>query len=183
MASSGEEKAGPAGGGAAPAAVDSSTRTAMQKIPLLTVRAGPRDKEWVARLKQELASLIKFVQYNKQNDNDWFIIESNKTGTRWTGRCWYVHELVRYEFDVEFDVPVAYPAAPVEVKLPQLAGLTVKMYAGGVICTSVHFKPLWSRNVPHFGIAHALALGLGPWLAAEVPHLAEKGLIEKFRKA
>jgi ufm1-conjugating enzyme 1 len=23
-----------------------------------------------------------------------------------------------------------------------------------------HFQPLWSRNVPRFGIAHALALGV-----------------------
>ena len=24
-----------------------------------------------------------------------------------------------------------------------------------------HFKPLWARNVPKFGIAHAMALGVG----------------------
>ena len=23
-----------------------------------------------------------------------------------------------------------------------------------------HFKPLWARNVPKFGIAHAMALGV-----------------------
>lgn len=33
---------------------------------------------------------------------------------------------------------------------------------------TVHFKPLWAKNCPKFGIAHALALGLAPWLAAEV---------------
>jgi ufm1-conjugating enzyme 1 len=42
----------------------------------------------------------------------------------------------------------------------------------------VHFNPLWQRNVPKFGIAHAMALGMGPWLAAEVPDLAAKGLIQ-----
>ncbi len=42
---------------------------------------------------------------------------------------------------------------------------------------SAHFKPLWAKNVPHFGIAHALAMGLGPWLAAEVPHLVDSGLL------
>ena len=69
-----------------------------------------------------------------------------------------------------------------------------------------HFKPLWARNVPKFGIAHAMALGvslvlmvyaflvstvkyvmytlththtqLGPWLAVEIPDLVEKGLIK-----
>ena len=24
-----------------------------------------------------------------------------------------------------------------------------------------HFKPLWARNVPKFGIGHAMALGVG----------------------
>ena len=41
-----------------------------------------------------------------------------------------------------------------------------------------HFKPLWQKNVPKFGIAHAMALGLGPWLAVEVPDLVAKGLIK-----
>ena len=67
---------------------------------------------------------------------------------------------------------------------------------GGKICLTDHFKPLWARNVPHFGIAHALALGvsfcsrcinlshtmaalqLGPWLAVEIPDLLSKGLIK-----
>jgi ufm1-conjugating enzyme 1 len=65
------------------------------------------------------------------------------------------------------------------------------MYRGGKICLSEltalkmnnpsslgdHFKPLWARNVPKFGIAHALTLGLGPWLAVEVPSLIERGVI------
>lgn len=180
MASEHKEAPAPA---AAPA-VDSSTKQAVQKIPLLSVRAGPRDKaQWVKRLKEELNALIKYVQFNKQNDNDWFIIESNKTGTRWTGRCWYVHELVKYEFDVEFEIPVSYPATPFEIVLPELDGKTPKMYRGGKICLSAHFKPLWGKNSPRFGIAHALALGLGPWLAAEIPHLVDAGLIDDKKKA
>ena len=31
---------------------------------------------------------------------------------------------------------------------------------------------------PHFGIAHALCLGLAPWLAAEVPYLVETGIVK-----
>lgn len=31
---------------------------------------------------------------------------------------------------------------------------------GGRICLTDHFKPLWARNVPKFGIAHAMALGV-----------------------
>jgi ufm1-conjugating enzyme 1 len=33
------------------------------------------------------------------------------------------------------------------------------------------------RNAPHFGIAHALAMGLAPWLATEVPHLVSQGIL------
>ncbi|NWZ17185.1 UFC1 enzyme, partial [Agelaius phoeniceus] len=49
---------------------------------------------------------------------------------------------------------------------------------GGKICLSDHFKPLWARNVPKFGLAHLMALGLGPWLAVEIPDLISKGLIQ-----
>ena len=52
-------------------------------------------------------SLIwKYVENNKAADIDWFRLESNKEGTRWFGKCWYIHELLKYEFDVEFDVSV-----------------------------------------------------------------------------
>ena len=30
---------------------------------------------------------------------------------------------------------------------------------------------------PHFGIGHAMCLGLAPWLAAEIPHLVDSGVI------
>lgn len=59
---------------------------------------------------------------------------------------------------------VTYPATAPELELPELDGKTSKMYRGGKICLTIHFKPLWSKNVPHFGIAHALCLGLGPWM-------------------
>lgn len=46
----------PAGAGV----VDDSTKSTVAKIPLLSVRAGPRDgAEWINRLKQELNALIK----------------------------------------------------------------------------------------------------------------------------
>lgn len=81
--------------------------------------------------------------------------------------------------------------------------LTEVALSGGKICLTIHFQPLWNRNVPRFGIAHALALGvrlravpipsvsflsnvpchsnwhlqLAPWLAAEVPDLVQRGVI------
>merc|ERR1712146_592144 len=75
-------------------------------------------------------------------------------GTRWTGKVWYVHELLKYEFDLEFEIPVGYPATAPELALPEIDGKTEKMYRGGKICLDSHFRPLWARNVPHFGIAH-----------------------------
>jgi ufm1-conjugating enzyme 1 len=55
---------------------------------------------------------------------------------------------------------VTYPTTAPEIALPELDGKTAKMYRGGKICLSDHFKPLWARNVPKFGIAHAMALGV-----------------------
>ncbi len=81
----------------------------VQKIPLCSVKAGPLDKDlWPARLKQEFQSLIKYVTMNKQADNDWFVIEPNKTGTHWKGKCWYVHKMVKYEYALEFEVRFLY---------------------------------------------------------------------------
>jgi len=147
-------------------------------IPCLSTNAGPRDSEnWVTRVKEEYLALIKYIKQNKERDNDWFKLESNKEGTKWWGKCWYLYEHQRYEFRVEFDIPVAYPQAAIEITLPELEGKTAKMYRGGRICLTDHFKPLWQRNIPKFGIAHAMALGLAPWLAVEIPDLVQKKLI------
>ena len=95
---------------------------------------------------QELQALIKYIQINKGTDSDWFTITSNKDGTHWSGKCWYVYELIKYEFDFEFDIPATYPATAPEIKIPSLDGKTAKMYRGGSICLTVHFKPLWAKN-------------------------------------
>ncbi|KAG9404755.1 Ubiquitin-fold modifier-conjugating enzyme 1 [Aphanomyces cochlioides] len=160
------------------APIDEGTKRTVQKIPLLTVRAGPRDgEEWIKRLKEEYTALIHYVKMNKEADNDWFTIASNPTGTRWDGTCWTYYNGLRYEFELTFEVPAAYPVTNPELCLPELDGKSAKMYRGGKICLTIHFAPLWQRNVPRFGIAHALALGLAPWLAAEVPDLVERGMI------
>ena len=51
---------------------------------------------------------FQYVQNNKEADNDWFRLESNKEGTRWFGKCWYIHEMQKFEFDLEFDVSIKY---------------------------------------------------------------------------
>lgn len=81
----------------------------------------------------------------------------------------------KYEFEMRFEIPATYPASNPEIILPELEGKTAKMYRGGKICLSEHFQPLWARNVPGFGIVHALAFGLGPYLASEVPFLVSEG--------
>ena len=156
---------------------DPNTKSTLTQIPLLTTKAGPRDgAAWTQRLKEEYKALIAYTQMNKSNDNDWFRISAaNPEGTRWTGKCWYVHNLLKYEFDLQFDVPVTYPSTAPELELPQLDGKTQKvlffffflfffiyifylittfligpsflqMYRGGKICLTVHFKPLWAKN-------------------------------------
>jgi ufm1-conjugating enzyme 1 len=75
---------------------------------------------------------------------------------RWFGKCWIVVDMLKYEFDVEFDVrsaepdpfrppfslcfpsrppissltqiPVTYPTTAPEIAIPELDGKTAKMY-------------------------------------------------------
>ena len=63
-----------------------------------------RDKQWVDRLKEEYLALIKYIEINKKEENDWFNIESDKDGIKWTGKCWSVYEMAKYEFAFEFEV-------------------------------------------------------------------------------
>ena len=45
--------------------------------------AGPKDGEaWIERLKEEYMALIQYIKINKDEDNDWFNIESNPEGTK-----------------------------------------------------------------------------------------------------
>ncbi|THF96682.1 hypothetical protein TEA_004773 [Camellia sinensis var. sinensis] len=94
------------------------------KIPLLSTKAGPRDgAAWTQRLKEEYKSLIAYTSMNKSKDNDWFRISAaNPEGTRWIGKCWYVHNLLKYEVDLQVDIPVTYPSTAPEIELPQLDG-------------------------------------------------------------
>lgn len=48
-------------------------------IPALKTNAGPRDTEnWTTRVKEEYLALIQYIKQNKDRDNDWFKLESNK---------------------------------------------------------------------------------------------------------
>ncbi|KAM9624035.1 ubiquitin-fold modifier-conjugating enzyme 1 isoform 1-T1 [Morphnus guianensis] len=99
---------------------DEAVRRAVAELPLLRTAAGPRDREgWASRLKEEYRALIQYVENNKRADNDWFRLESNAEGTRWFGKCWYVHELLKYEFAIEFDGGQDLPQRPLQAPLGQ----------------------------------------------------------------
>ena len=133
--------------------------------------------------------LGQYIGNNKAADNDWFTVKpTDGTGERyatvtldsgfnlqshdvficlrntstcsWAGKCWYYHDKLKYEFDFCFDIPVGYPSSAPAIKIPSLQGKTAKMYRGGAICLTIHFNPLWAKNAPKFGIAHAIALGV-----------------------
>jgi ufm1-conjugating enzyme 1 len=150
----------------------------IDKIPTLNVNASPRDKNWEERLKEEYIALIKYVKLLQEEDSEWFEVNPDNSGIKWSGKCWYFYNFQKYEFKLQFEIPATYPASPIELELPELDGKTAKMYRGGKICLDIHFAPLWSKNTPKFGIAHALALALGPWLAAEIPYLVDEGVIQ-----
>lgn len=116
--------------------------SASERIPLLSVNAGPRDANWPERLREEYAALIRYIEMSQAEDNEWFLIEPDDSGIHWKGKCWYIYELIRYEFDLEFEIPATYPATPIELVLPELDGKTSKMYRGGKICLDIHFSPL-----------------------------------------
>lgn len=37
------------------------------------------------------------------------LVPYNPEGTRWKGKCWYVHNHVKYEFDLQFNIPATAP--------------------------------------------------------------------------
>jgi ufm1-conjugating enzyme 1 len=81
--------------------MEQSFTSTLDRLPLLKTVAGPLDgDQWIERLKEEYMVLIEYIKMNKEADSDWFTIESNADGTKWNGKCWLMHNLVRYEFDL-----------------------------------------------------------------------------------
>merc|ERR1711935_760511 len=56
------------------------------------------------RLKEEIAALIAYVNVCTETDNQWFHLEPSEDGLRWWDKVWIYHNMLKYEFDIEFDV-------------------------------------------------------------------------------
>jgi hypothetical protein len=85
-------------------------------------------------LPQELQALIKYIEINKAADLDWFTIRpSNKEGTHWSGKCWYVHDLIKYEFD--FQVGTTWTA--LIARAAAVAGACLLPAIGMCLCSSM----------------------------------------------
>lgn len=152
-----------------------------ESIPTCTMNSGPHgDKKlWESRVKEEYAALIAYIRQLKSRDAVFFSLkEDGNDGVTWSGECWQFVNDEKHTFKMRFTIPASYPSAPPDIILPELERYTTKMWRGGRICTDDHFIPLWRRNVPRFGLAHALAYGLSPWLAVEVPLLVSSGILQ-----
>lgn len=75
--------------------ISSHVQNSVELIPNLSVNAGPKysplitlpsDENWIDRLKEEYQALIQYVKMNKEADNDWFKITSDKTGQKYLER-------------------------------------------------------------------------------------------------
>lgn len=80
----------------------------VDKIPLLKTKAGPKDKNWPDRLKEEFLALIQYVKLNQEDDNEWFEVNPDESGLKWKGKCWYFYNYDKYEFILQFEVILTY---------------------------------------------------------------------------
>ena len=68
----------------------------VERIPLMTIKAGPKDSKWEERLKEEYVALIEYIKMNQDDDNEWFEITPNSDSTKWKGKCWYYYNFQKY---------------------------------------------------------------------------------------
>lgn len=54
----------------------------LEKIPKITISAGPSDNLWSERLKEELKALIGYTTLLKSSGEEWFNIKPLQNGTR-----------------------------------------------------------------------------------------------------
>lgn len=62
--------------------MEQNVSASFERLPFIKTVAGPKDPEWIERLKEEYMVLIQYIQMNKDEDHDWFTVESNEDGTK-----------------------------------------------------------------------------------------------------
>ena len=62
--------------------MEQNISASFERLPFIKTNAGPKDPEWIERLKEEYMVLIQYIQMNKDEDHDWFNVESNEDGTK-----------------------------------------------------------------------------------------------------
>jgi hypothetical protein len=65
--------------------------------------------------------------------NSWFHNASSFVPFRWTGKCWSYHEGLRYEFELQFEIPVTYPVTNPDLCLPELEVRSPLVMGGDVM--------------------------------------------------
>ena len=100
---------------------------------------------------------------------------------RWQGKVWTFHDSIKYEFDLEFDIPVSYPSVAPELALPELDGKTEKMYRGGKARATP--PPLLLLLLPLLRAACTHPPGSPPPTRADLPRLALPAAVGAQRAA
>merc|ERR1711924_558695 len=110
-----------------------------------------------------MGAMIKYVEINKANDNDWFKLDSNDDGTKWEGSCWYVYNLIKYEFKLEFEIPAGYPTVPIEYNCQSSMGRHRRCTAGERFVSTSTFRHSGGITFPSLAsrMHFRLPLGLG----------------------
>ena len=218
------------------AGIDDATKATMSKLPLCTIKAGPRDGEdWIKRVKEEYKALIQVrppvtrarrrpcsraaaapppravpasqqgggqrVVYDRGGEQDRHAVAGQGVDLPRLDQV-RVRPGVRHSRELPERGARARAAGArrqdrEDVPRRQGARRRHRCCCGrrccappartrprspppppAQICLDSHFRPLWARNEPRFGIAHAMALGMGPWLAVEIPSLVALGRIK-----
>lgn len=59
-----------------------SSFSILERLPQITVNAGPSDELWPERLKEELRALIGYTTLLKSSGEEWFSIKPSQDGAR-----------------------------------------------------------------------------------------------------
>ncbi|KAG8507191.1 Ubiquitin-fold modifier-conjugating enzyme 1 [Galemys pyrenaicus] len=91
-------------------------------------------------------------------------------------KCWYFHDLLKYEFDIEFYIPITYPTTAPEIAVPELDGKTEDVQEWQSMSDFQASVDLDRAQVWTSGS------GASPWLVVESPDVIQKDAIQHEEK-